>query len=271
MGENVYETAHHLFLVRTGQVERDAENFAMAHGHRTEDQARRALAARLDLDLQPKCYESGEEPLLRASLDGADLDLTYIAEIKCPITLTSFILAKEGTVPEHYWGQIQHQLYVCGNPDVCYFWVWYDGEGALVEVHPDLDYQNRAVAAALEFWDRVQRKEWPGPDSKLILDFSEDTEWVGLAARFKIAFLEEVRAKAAVEKLKSALIGKVGRAAFSFGAGVEVTQKKRRGAVNYSQVPVVSQMDDEALDRFRKPTVYYHEVTQKGSTKPPKA
>lgn len=100
------------------------------------------------------CVGLHENGWMGASFDGMTLEEDFILEIKCP-GKKDHLLAIEGQIPEKYYPQIQHQLYVSGL-DFLYYYS-FDGEkGITLEVYKDEKYINKMIVKLFEFWQNLQ-------------------------------------------------------------------------------------------------------------------
>ena len=98
---------------------------------------------------------------MRGSLDGISDDGRVVLEVKCP-GAADHAVACRGGVPAKYVPQLQHLLAVAGA-EVCHYWSYRDGEGALVEVAPDRAYVERLIEREREFWRHVVEDRRPRP------------------------------------------------------------------------------------------------------------
>ncbi len=200
------------------------------HGVRTEATARDWAAQRLGDFFAPAimgCDEKGLEFML-ASLDGINHDYSEISEVKCPLEIGTHLQAKEGRLGDHYYAQVQHQLYVT-KAKVCHFTSWFTcraclgdlvcngdpipcpsckgtgGEGIMVNVAPDLEYQAAMIAKEREFWGWVQSGKYPIPKGDLVLE--PDPVTLGIAEDYAqtIAMMREVENRQ--RQLKARLLG----------------------------------------------------------------
>jgi len=91
-----------------------------------------------------------------ASLDGLDVEKKFLLEIKCP-GRKNHDIALNGTVPKHYFPQLQHQLF-CTELDLAYYFS-YDGEsGVIIEVNRDDEYIENLLSLEYEFWLTIKDK-----------------------------------------------------------------------------------------------------------------
>lgn len=153
-----------LWNFKTGAVVRDdVINAAMQHGIDTEPEARERFEQATGIKMTPKCFEHGEYPFIRASLDGINEDHTIILEVKCPSKLGIHMKSVRGTMPEYYYPQLQHQLFVTGAEFAC-FWSYMPTMGGfMLEIKPDQKYIKELVRREKLLWKHVQDKTEPNP------------------------------------------------------------------------------------------------------------
>jgi putative phage-type endonuclease len=177
MGESPWTSPFELWLQKTGLGERPPANefqvAAMKRGTELEPIARAMFEKEIGAAFETVSAYSEQYEFLRASFDGYNKDLNAILEIKCP-GKDDHAKALKGKVPTKYMAQLQQQLYI-SEARVCYYYSW-DGKsdkGAIVEVKPDLNYQQKLLEAAIDFWARVQNKIPPditAKDVKKVVD-----------------------------------------------------------------------------------------------------
>jgi putative phage-type endonuclease len=172
-----------LWMLKTGRVElKDAKDKSWgdyvdpkAHGHRTEDDARAWYCGVTGEFAPPVCIEHEGKPYLSASLDGFTGD--RVVEIKAPKEPHTHILVKEGTIPDQYYAQTQHNLFVAGVEKLD-FVSYFEGEGVITEVTPDAPFLHILHEAEEVFWGMVQNKVWPLPQEGT--DEDETPMWTSL-------------------------------------------------------------------------------------------
>ena len=153
MGVSPYTTPHQLWLLKTGRDEPHDGNWATRRGSAMEPMARAYYELMNDTDMPPALLEHYEFPWLRASMDGWNRKQKIGLEIKCP-GAKNHALAMDGKIPDEYFPQLQHQLFVSGAEYIDYF--SFDGKrGAVVKVYPDLEYIVGYVSRARSFWELV--------------------------------------------------------------------------------------------------------------------
>ena len=127
IGNSKWMSAYELWQQKLGFIGGMKDNYAMQRGRELEPIVRDLVNKDLDANFVPMVVEHDEIEWAAASLDGIDLDLDAILEIKCP-GLADHKLAEEGKVPLHYKAQIQWQLF-CSNMDNAYYASYYNPDG----------------------------------------------------------------------------------------------------------------------------------------------
>ncbi len=250
MGDSPWLTSRELWEIKTGKrAEGDAENRAMQRGRSLEGAAREVYEAYTGEQMEPHCFTHNEHSWMRASLDGISFDGSTILEIKCPLSQRDRIAAQQRRIPSHYSAQLQHQLEVSGA-EQAHYWSFDGTAGILIEVGRDRDYAKRLVEAEAAFWELVVENRWPEPDQEK-LDLSADPKWRDAALRYREAKLRLESAALAEHKLRG-MLERMATARRTYGCGVELLKSSRKGAVDYSAVPVLRGVD---LEPYRKPPV----------------
>ena len=122
--KNRYE----LYQLKQGNMKIDM-SFAMAHGHKYEDEARMAIQDRLNKIFEPICITNEIEGLsLMASLDGMEqITGESILEIKCPLKGCDSPLwdtmYRGEELPIQYQLQMTQQMLLADVTE-CHFWVY---------------------------------------------------------------------------------------------------------------------------------------------------
>jgi putative phage-type endonuclease len=100
------------------------------------------------------CVAEHENGWMGASFDGMTIEGDAILEIKCP-GKKDHSKALSGECPEHYFAQIQHQIYVA---DVSFSYYYsFDGvKGFCFEVKRDNDFIQIMLEKEFEFWNCLQ-------------------------------------------------------------------------------------------------------------------
>lgn len=156
MGENRFKSASELLREKRGPVPGFAQNAAMARGTELEPEARRLYVAKSGKEVRPVCLQSTRYEWLRASLDGLAINHDAVVEIKCGQSAyrTTY---QTRSVPDYYYGQMQHILAVTGLNSLDYWCYWPGCTPLLIPVQRNSSYIERLLSAEFEFWSRVQR------------------------------------------------------------------------------------------------------------------
>lgn len=223
MGRSRWTTPYGLYRQKIGLDPGPKMNPAMLRGIKLEPKARAAYEKHTGNVMVPMVLESATHPILRASLDGLEVDGTVALEVKCPGE-EAHMLAKNGLVPDYYVDQTQQQLLVSGAKEL-HYWS-FDGEsGALVIVYPDPARQQAIIEASLRFWERVTARVW------------ESDEWAAAATLWRTLKMESDAAAEREEAARQALISLLAADEQKReGAGVIVTRVTRRGGVDLAKL-----------------------------------
>jgi len=217
-------------------------NSAMQRGIDLEPLARELYILKTGIDVEPAVII---KDWAMASLDGMSKCGKYILEIKCPGE-KDHAIALAGKVPENYYPQLQHQIFVCDVDFAHYF--SFDGmDGVLITVARDQTFIDKMIVDELKFYECLQNKTPPEPDANDFV-FRDDKTWIECAENYKqiketLKALEEEE-----ERLRKQLIFLSGDVN-SKGAGLSLTKIERKGLVDYSKVPELKGVD---LEPYRK-------------------
>ena len=103
----------------------------------------------------PSCVQSNRNEWLRASLDGLDTNKHVVVEIKCGASVYRKV-SQSRSVPDYYYGQVQHILAVTGYDSLDFWCYWPGNPELLIPVKRDNAYIKRLLRSELEFWKRVK-------------------------------------------------------------------------------------------------------------------
>jgi putative phage-type endonuclease len=156
MGENRFKRASQLLQEKCGPARDVAQNEAMVRGTQLEPEARRRYIAKTGRDVRPVCLQSTRYDWLRASLDGLATNHDAVVEIKCGDSVYRRV-SQFRSVPDYYYGQVQHILAVTGLDSLDFWCYWPGSPELLLHVERDDAYIERLLKTELEFWNDVQR------------------------------------------------------------------------------------------------------------------
>ena len=172
MGENRFQRASSLLQKKRGPVVLDSfQNEAMALGTKLEPEARKLYIAETGKDVRPVCVQSSRYDWLRASLDGLSVNQDAVVEIKCGASAYRKV-SQSHSVPDYYYGQVQHILAVTGLDSLDFWCYWPDNPTLLLTVERDNTYIEDLLSKELEFWNLVKQA---ATTRRIVLINMEDT------------------------------------------------------------------------------------------------
>lgn len=250
-------TPYELWLLKSGQREEGAVTPAMDRGLLLEPRARAWLEAVSDEIYEPQVVSRGR---LSASLDGLSFDGREILEIKCPVRgqdSETWQAVAAGRPPEHYWWQVQQQLY-CADAERCRFAVFHAEDDVVVDMVECIVLPDEAAQLALNLaWERLFEcldTDAPPPYSERDVVERDDVEWRDAVSDWKESrrWLEEARrAEAEARKRLLAMAGERS----TVGAGVRVTRYWRSGQVDWRRAT-----EGLDLEPYRKPGGWQYRI-----------
>jgi putative phage-type endonuclease len=252
MGVDLWKTPLRLFKEKTSNVNPFYINKKMQRGLDLEDEARELFRIKTGVEVMPKVVVKN---WTMASLDGVNQSGNFIVEIKCPGE-KDHSAALSGKIPDHYYPQLQHQMFVCDVGDMYYF--SYDGlDGVIIKVERDDRYIAKMLNKELEFYECLVNRVPPKPTEN---DYTErnDEQWLDLASEWKcvregIKYLEKQE-----EEIRKKLIQLTGESN-SRGAGISLSKITRKGNINYSIIPEIKNID---LEPYRRDSTYFWKINE---------
>ena len=156
MGENPYKSYNQLLFEKRGSARDSKKNKAMIIGTKLEPEARSRYILQKGIKVNPVCVQSTSYDWLRASLDGLSLNRNAAVEIKCGQSVYRRS-SRSGTVPEYYYGQLQHILAVTNLNELDFFCYWPGLPELLFTVKRNDDYIKRLLLEERNFWEQVNK------------------------------------------------------------------------------------------------------------------
>lgn len=159
MGVSPWRTLKELWEEKVTGISNYKENFAMTRGKELEPEARKLYEFLTDRCVNPEVLEHPQYKFLSASFDG----LSPFGNFACEIKISGkkdHQKALDGEIPEKYYPQLQHQIFVANLEEIDYF-SWNEDSHALITVKRDQQYIVKMVEKELEFWSYVQSKHFP--------------------------------------------------------------------------------------------------------------
>lgn len=146
MRVNPWKTPSKLYKEKTSDA-KIVINDRMQRGTDLEPMARSLFSIQTGIDVEPRVVI---KDWAMASLDGISACGNHLVEIKCPGE-KDHALALQNKIPDHYYPQLQHQMWICDVSKMIYF--SFDGiDGVSVIVERDDDYIKKMVEAEKEFY-----------------------------------------------------------------------------------------------------------------------
>ena len=156
MGENPFRSAENLLQEKRAPTRDSFQSEAMALGKRLEPEARKRYIAKTGRKVRPACVQSTRYDWLRASLDGFATNHDAVVEVKCGASVYR-IASQSRSVPDYYYGQMQHILAVTGLDSLDFWCYWPGYPELLLPVARDHAYIKRLLNRELDFWNHIQR------------------------------------------------------------------------------------------------------------------
>jgi putative phage-type endonuclease len=191
-GTNRWKSEYILWLEKRSIKEPDKPNAAMEYGKCMEMPARELYMANTEIYVSPTIAYSKEWKYGMASLDGITEEWDVILEVKCPFSSKLYENALQRKVPDYYNDQMQWQLFVTKAIRCDYFVYVSELEHMLIEVFPDIPYQEELLAKAKVFMDRILENKKPEmilSDYKFlakIIKKSESIDWNEFTKKYDV-------------------------------------------------------------------------------------
>jgi len=224
---------------------------AMQRGIDLEAKARECFQVECGFSIRPAVIESKINPWMCASLDGIS-KCGQIVEIKCP-GKKDHDLALRGQIPDYYYPQLQHQMYVAG---VQFAWYYsFDGfMGVAIKCERNAQYIEQMIKTEKDFYDSLMSFEEPKSNEEEFVEL-DNPSFQTLAEKYKRECLqakeyeEALALKLAEIQGTKDLILAICQGKNVRGHGIKVRQCSRKGTIDYTKVPELQGVD---LEKYRK-------------------
>lgn len=250
----------HLYRQKRGeQVEQQEMSFAMQRGRDAEDGVRARYSAEIGEAFSPMFGEMDEEPRIRASFDGVDLDGDRLLEIKVPGRKV-LDAAAAGQIIGYYQPQCAHQgLVAWGHPEA-----WGDGrEFHFVAANPDSGQMHAVVLAGCKLDGlRTLAGKLYDAERDFLARLSEGdhpagADFLALAAQWaeRRRRIDAIEEEMADIKTRLIEIASANRWDKMTACGVNVRRTEARGSVDYQALlrALGVQPTDEQIEAARRP------------------
>lgn len=249
MGVSPWKTKAQLYKEKLSDEVEDYKSPAMQRGLELEPHARELFAVKTGIETFPAVVV---KDIFMASLDGLSLSHKEMVEIKCP-GKKDHSIAQEGRIPEHYYPQLQHQMYVTGLHQ-CYYFSFDGTDGVILIVKRDDSYIEQMVQKELEFYESVLTRTPPKEKENFIQ--RDDQEWYEVSSKWKIITSTIKDLERQEEEVRKRLIELCGESS-CLGYGVSVTRIQRKGSVDYSRIPELKGVD---LSQYKKEDSFFWKI-----------
>lgn len=248
MGVSPWKTPYQLWQEKTLWVTDDICSYAMERGKNMEELARRTYETEKGMLFFPKVVISDEHDWLIASMDGLSADGHHGVEIKCP-GKSAHEMAKNGKVPDYYYPQLQHQMYVCNLNSIDYY--SFDGkDGIIVKVTRDIPYLKELLKKEYEFYECMKTGIPPALSDRDFINRVDDA-WSETCREYREAKREADAALECVEFIRQKLIF-LADERNTQGSGIRLTKSIRQGNVDFASIPELKNVN---LEPYRKKSI----------------
>jgi len=255
LGVSPWVTPYGLWSQKMGLIVVE-QNDAMRRGVEMEPLARDAFNRALCVTVEPKVYFDDVYPWCMASLDGVSADGKTVVEIKC-CGQKDHQTALDGMIPEKYYPQLQHQLYVTGLKQINYFSYRSELDFVNLVVKRDDIFIGNMLEAEKEFYRRMIEFDAPPLTEQDYQDFNSDKDFEYAS----MIYLDAVKARKEAEKnegwAKEQMISKANGNAKN--RLVRITKYFRKGNVQYDKIPELEKVD---LEKYRKAAVASYRISE---------
>ena len=238
MGISPFQTPEQFKLIKAG-LKRQHYSAAMKRGHDLEDQVRDWVSKLLGMNFVPECWVNGD---YMASLDG--IDGNVLVEIK--VSDHSYKQVSDGLIPEHYWVQMQQQMY-CSPATVGYL-VVYSPKADDYAISAPVEEDPTAMIRVKDAWYAFD--ELPVPDK---IDYSDDGEIVELFNEYEYLTTQLDAIKSDMDSIKQRLIDLSNDHPIE-ARGFKLTKSKPRVSYDYKKAAADAQLDLEPYKKQGEPS-----------------
>lgn len=248
MGVSPWCDSRELYFKKKSGVEKPVTP-AMQRGIDLEPEAREKFEQMTGHFVWPAIHQHPQYSFLAATFDGIN-DAGVLCEIKCP-GRKDHEEALSGKIPEKYYPQLQHQMYVAGVQKMYYFSYHPDHKYscALVMCHIDEIYCYDLMQKAREFIEYLQTETEP-PESQKVPVIS-DTLILDMESSLSILLKEKKEIDELVDGLKEEIYEKLDGKECK-GNHLHFKPSTCKGSVDYKKVCEAHGITD--AENYRRPS-----------------
>jgi len=245
MNVSPWKTIEQLWEEKVNGIDSQKDNPAMKRGRDLEEKARHAYQKLTGNFVVPEVIEHPEYKFMSASFDGISPFWSFAVELKCP-GIVDHDKALRGEVPEKYYPQLQHQMFVADLKEIYYF-SWNESSNALIKVKRDQEYIVKMIEAELAFWEAVQSRT---PISKRIVK-----NWqipTAIEPHIINELEHAIKMRMEWEYIEKVLKERILDQKIEFETeNFSVSKSNRKGSIDYDKIPELFGVD---LETYRKPS-----------------
>jgi len=265
LGLSKWCTPVELWKRKLGFMGEQEDNFAMARGRELEPKVRDKVNKNYDYNFVPEVHISDDLDWCLASLDGIDEEKLAILEIKC-CGKKDHDIAKKAQIPDHYYPQIQFQLFVTGAL-YCIYASFCNKGLVTVNVPRNDDYIAKTLLpAASEFYEYVTKMIEPplGEEESILID---DEQFDHYAQIWKNAHEKAVSYAQQERNAKEKLISYTDDSN-CHGSGISLRRINRSGSIDWNRLwsdmeknyPDIAK--DFSLESYKKEQIGYWKISE---------
>lgn len=251
MGSSHWKTRIQLYNEKISEEINTFSNQRMQRGIELEPIARALFEIQSGFTVYPKVIV---KDWAMSSVDGISLCGKYLVEIKCPGE-KDHAIALSGKVPDHYYPQLQHQMWVC-DLEIMFYYSFDGNDGVIVEVLRDQEYIDKMIEEEYKFYQCLINRIPPEPLQDEYIE-RDDELWNTYASQWKLVMKEIKGLEIQEKELRNELIYLSGESNTK-GAGISLCQVQRKGNLDYSKIPELKNLD---LEKYRKPSISSWRIT----------
>jgi putative phage-type endonuclease len=260
LGISPYKTAKQLYDETMGICSPQKQTASMSYGKEKEKEIRERFNFRQypNHQMETAVLKSTQYSWMFASFDGINFAERLFMEIKVA-NADDHACALAGEIPEKYKAQVAHQFLVSGFPTMVYV---SHHKGQDFELYIDRRYFSDEFYAEIiketqHFYNA--RITFTAPiATEYDIMRNRSAEWKRIVLQYQDAKKRKEDAEEEEKQLKNILI-EMADGKKTEGGGIILDFVERKGAIEYSLVPELKDVD---LEPFRKPSIKYAQIKE---------
>jgi len=266
LGKIKWATPLQLWQRKVGFLDGIKDNWAMQRGRDLEPFVRDLFNDQRKACFVAEVLTHPELEWASASLDGIDRDYAggCILEIKCP-GMADHQIAEMGNVPDHYFSQVQWQMF-CSGTKLCFYASYYKDEMVVVDVPFDEEYIAEILPKIANFYRCLVEMEEPAHSEEDFIQIT-DPEFEHAAREWKAA-AEMAKVFNEKEKFYKEKLVSFSDDSNCKGYGVKLTRIRRDGSIDWKKLysDMAQHFPDAAAqfqpEAYRKDAIGYWKISE---------